>query len=165
MRCSLLLLAGLVLPLGHCPLARADVPRAIPFQAQVKISAGKPITGSTVFTFSLYSASSGGTALWSGQQTLTPTSGLLSTTLGSVTALPASLDQPLRGRAEISVPGSFQQPNVSIRLLLHRARRRNVTFVSARALTRSPRSRRLRWYPKNLRSPHWRIRTRDLKTG
>lgn len=95
MRRSPLLLARLVLPLGLITLARADVPRTIPFQAQVKTAGNQPVSTPTLVTFSLYTASTGGTALWSETQTLTPTGGLVSATLGSITPLTLSFDQPL----------------------------------------------------------------------
>lgn len=95
MRKSHFMVAGLLLPFGLNPLARADVPRSIPFQAQVKTATDKPVTTPTVFAFSLYAAATGGTALWTESQTLTPSGGIVSTMLGNITPLPASLDQPL----------------------------------------------------------------------
>lgn len=97
MRRSPLLLAWLLTALGLVTDARADVPRTIPFQAQVKTVADKPVTTPAPFTFSLYAASTGGTALWSETQTLTPSNGVVATVLGKVTPIPTSVsfDQPL----------------------------------------------------------------------
>jgi hypothetical protein len=90
-----MLAAGFALLPGIVSLARADVPRLIPFQAQVKTSADKPMATPAPFTFSLYAVTTGGTALWSETQTLAPSNGIVSTTLGAITPLPVPLNQPL----------------------------------------------------------------------
>ncbi|HEY3268456.1 MAG TPA: tail fiber domain-containing protein [Armatimonadota bacterium] len=95
MRCGPISLAGFLLLAGPLLCARADAPRSIPLQAQVKTASGQPLAASTSFTFALYAQATGGTALWTESQTLTPANGLLTASLGAVVPLTLSLDQPL----------------------------------------------------------------------
>lgn len=88
-----LLLAPFLLCL---PAARAAAPPTLPFQAVVKTAGGAPVTSATPFTFSLYTTASGGTALWSETQTVTPdANGVVAVRLGAVASLAAvPFDQP-----------------------------------------------------------------------
>jgi len=66
----------------------------LPYQGLATDAKGNPRSdGSASVSFALYSASTGGTALWSESQTLTTSKGLFSTTLGSVKVIPDSLFQ------------------------------------------------------------------------
>ncbi|MDD4909316.1 MAG: tail fiber domain-containing protein [Candidatus Omnitrophica bacterium] len=71
----------------------AAPPREMYIQAKVTNKQGDAITGSHSVIFRLYSASSGGTAIWTETQTVTVgTDGILGAYLGSSTALPTTLD-------------------------------------------------------------------------
>ncbi|MDD5553822.1 MAG: hypothetical protein PHE18_08140, partial [Candidatus Omnitrophica bacterium] len=73
--------------------AFSQLPQEIFFQAKITKSDGSLLVGANSVTFRLYSTSSGGSALWSETQTITPdTSGIVSCYLGSVTGFPESLD-------------------------------------------------------------------------
>jgi len=66
----------------------------LPYQGLATDAKGNPrADGSASASFALYSASTGGTALWNETQTLTTSKGLFSTTLGSVKVIPDSLFQ------------------------------------------------------------------------
>jgi hypothetical protein len=61
-----------------------SVPTLVGFEGQLANAAGQPVAnGSYNITFSLYTASSGGTALWSETKSVTVTNGLYSVQLGS----------------------------------------------------------------------------------
>jgi hypothetical protein len=87
-RISLLsIVFGLLVP----SFVLAQVPSTISYQGKLD-SAGVPIKSPKNLTFAIYSASTGGTALWTETQTSVPfTSGMFSVKLGSVTAFPATL--------------------------------------------------------------------------
>ncbi len=71
--------------------AQAAVPKLLTYQGFLKNSAGSYLSGTYAMTFRIYSASTGGTALWTEtQSSVTASSGKFSVQLGSVTAL--SLD-------------------------------------------------------------------------
>ena len=71
----------------------ADVPQQVFFQARLKKAGATTLSGSHSFIFRLYSASSGGTSLWSETQTLTADSvGVVSCYLGSSTMFPSTID-------------------------------------------------------------------------
>jgi hypothetical protein len=71
--------------------AGTTVPQLLTEQGRLTDTSGAPVTTSTMLTFSIYSASTGGTALWTEKQTLTPDAGYFSAELGSVTAFPTTL--------------------------------------------------------------------------
>lgn len=77
--------------------ASAMAPRTIPFQGRLTDSAGHPITTGSSVVFSLYTAATGGSAIWSETDSIAPSAdGLFATLLGSTTAFPAGVtfDQP-----------------------------------------------------------------------
>jgi hypothetical protein len=81
------LVLGLLLPW----LAVAQVPSTISYQGRLD-SAGAPIKSPKNLAFAIYSAATGGTALWTeSQSSVQFTSGVFSVRLGSVTPFPASL--------------------------------------------------------------------------
>jgi hypothetical protein len=87
----------LMLSLGLCVLtvlpAQAQIPRMVSYQGVVADSAGAPIPdGAYAITFRLYSAASGGTALWQEPKTMQLHRGLISTTLGDQVLFGASVD-------------------------------------------------------------------------
>jgi hypothetical protein len=105
--------------------ARADAPRDIPFQAAVRTAAGAPLPDAPVsVTFSLY-AVSGGAALWTSTQTLTPAHGVISTRLAVPDTVrfdqPYSLGVKIGSDAEMTprlplsaAPYALALPNVSV---------------------------------------------------
>ena len=74
--------------------AKADIPRLISFQGHLADPGGAPVTGSVQILFSLYAASSGGSALWSEDRTVNVANGLYNVALGSVTPLNLAFDVP-----------------------------------------------------------------------
>lgn len=74
--------------------AAAGILPQINFQGKVvNRTAGTNITdGSYSFTFSLYSVSSGGTAIWTETKSVTVTNGIFQTMLGDTTTLPGPVD-------------------------------------------------------------------------
>ncbi|MEM1115284.1 MAG: hypothetical protein AAGJ11_02190, partial [Bacteroidota bacterium] len=78
------------------------VPREIPFQGALQ-DGGAPVATSTSVTFRLFEAASGGTAIWTETQTVTPDAdGAFAVRLGAGTALPGDLGGPLW--LELTVP-------------------------------------------------------------
>jgi len=79
----------LLLILGISTLA--DVPRLINFQGMLKNGAGNPVAnGSYSVTFRIYDSPAGGNVLWTETQSVTTTSGLFATILGSIIPVPDS---------------------------------------------------------------------------
>ena len=64
------------------------VPSLLTQQGRLSDATGAPISGAKTFTFAIYSSASGGTPLWSEQQSLTLDEGFFSARLGEVTPLP-----------------------------------------------------------------------------
>ena len=84
-----LLLAGLVLAAARAQ-AMPQVLQRLNYQGQLTDASGSPLTGSYNLTFRIYGASSGGTALWSENQTVAVSSGLFNVVLGSNTPIDLS---------------------------------------------------------------------------
>lgn len=77
-------LAAISAALSLAFAASADPPRAIPFQALLKTSAGAPINGAAQpVSLSLYTAATGGATVYSEAQTVAVSGGLLATTIGN----------------------------------------------------------------------------------
>lgn len=74
--------------------AASGILQQINFQGKVvtKTSGTNIADGDYSFTFSLYSTSSGGTAIWTETKTLTVTNGIFHTLLGDTSSLPGSVD-------------------------------------------------------------------------
>jgi hypothetical protein len=79
--------------LGYAPSAAAQtVPLTLTQQGRLLDNTGTPVDGvQLTFTFSLYTAASGGTGIWSETQVITPDKGYFSAKLGDVTAFPATI--------------------------------------------------------------------------
>ncbi len=71
--------------------AAQAVPNLITYQGLLNDQNGVPVTGSVAFVFSIYTSSTGGTALWTESQTIAVSNGIFTAQLGSVTALPTSV--------------------------------------------------------------------------
>ena len=71
--------------------AGANVPPYLTEQGRLFDSAGTPVAAGVTMEFQLYNTATGGTALWSEKQTITPDSGYFSAELGSVTPFPAGI--------------------------------------------------------------------------
>jgi len=73
--------------------AQAGINPQIHFQGKVVNADGTNVTNASYdFVFSIYSVSSGGTAIWTESKSIAVVDGIFSTNLGSVTALPGSID-------------------------------------------------------------------------
>jgi hypothetical protein len=85
-----LLISGIVtLTLGAAALVLAEVPNVITYQGKLANFDGSPANGTHTLTFGIYSASAGGTALWSsGPRSVGVVDGLFSYQLGSNVPLP-----------------------------------------------------------------------------
>lgn len=78
----------------------ATTPSTISYQGHLTDAQGQPINTTTPMTFRLYTASTGGTAVWTEERTganaVPVTNGLFNVLLGSVTPIPSNLfNQPL----------------------------------------------------------------------
>ncbi|MEM6289557.1 MAG: hypothetical protein AAF845_20625, partial [Bacteroidota bacterium] len=91
-----------LLLLSAATSAQPLVPREIPFQGVLQDS-GTPVTAATDVTFRLFEAASGGSAVWTDTQTVTPDAdGAFAVRLGATTDLPDDMGRPLW--LEVSVP-------------------------------------------------------------
>lgn len=70
----------------------AAVPQEVGYQGYLTDAGGVPVNGSVTITLSLYTTSTGGTALWSENQTLSIDKGIYSVSLGAVTPLTLPFD-------------------------------------------------------------------------
>jgi hypothetical protein len=70
-----------------CPPAFAGVPNLIDFQGSLVDNDGVPVTGTPTIQFALYSANTGGAAIWSETKQVVLQDGVYSTQLGDLTAL------------------------------------------------------------------------------
>src|SRR4051812_6890363 len=72
-------------------LAAAQVPQKLGYQGRLLKADGTPEAGVVKVTFSLFSAATGGSPLWTEDQNVPPTDGFYSLYLGDVTPLPANI--------------------------------------------------------------------------
>lgn len=88
-------IAAAALLAGIVPGIQAAAPNTLGYQGRLTQS-GVPVNSAVTVTFKLYAVASGGAALWTENQTITPSNGLYSAILGQGVAFPAALfDQPL----------------------------------------------------------------------
>jgi hypothetical protein len=87
----------------------ADVPQTMSYQGVLRDAVGDPVAdGDYSITFALYSAATGGAALWEETQSVSVEDGVFNAVLGSVTPLELSFSQPywlgisVEGEAELS---------------------------------------------------------------
>jgi hypothetical protein len=79
---------------GTAHPASAQIPQTMSYQGVLTDGAGTPEPdGSYNITFSLYAASSGGSAIWTETQSVQVTGGIFSVILGSQTPLAVAFDQ------------------------------------------------------------------------
>ena len=113
--------------------ATALAPRVISYQGVLE-DGGAPVTTATSVTFSLFEADSGGSAVWSEAQSVTPDAeGLFAVQLGSGTALPV-ISAPLW--LEVTVGGTALGPRTALgaapyALAMHGIRVEPATFADA----------------------------------
>lgn len=94
MKYSLVLLAAGTLVLSM--LAHTQVPKKLSYQGLLTTTSGTPLSGTFDLKFELFSADSGGSALWTETQNgVGLTSGSFSVILGTVTPLAGIFSQPL----------------------------------------------------------------------
>lgn len=84
-------LSVIMLAVLSLPSLSLAIPQLINFQGVLTSSGGTPAAGSKSMTFALYTATSGGTPLWSETRSVSLSNGVYSVALGSVTPLPASV--------------------------------------------------------------------------
>lgn len=84
-RCAIITLLLLALVTG----AWGDLHQTINYQGYLCNTAGTPVNSTERVNFSFYTVSSGGSALWTETQSITPVNGIYSVQLGNVTAFPA----------------------------------------------------------------------------
>jgi hypothetical protein len=88
---ALLLLVG-----GTSQAVHAQAPMRMNYQGYLTTAGDEPVSGNVAMTFSLYSAASGGAALWSEIQSVAVTDGIYSVVLGKGTPLnPSHFVDPL----------------------------------------------------------------------
>jgi hypothetical protein len=90
---------GLLLGLGLClpPGLQAALPDTLNYQGRVRLTSGAAVADSTTnnVAFALYTQATGGTAIWTENQSgVTTTAGLFNVVLGSVVPLTLPFDQP-----------------------------------------------------------------------
>jgi hypothetical protein len=71
--------------------AATQVPSLISYQGQLNDRNGLPVNATVSFVFSLYTVSTGGTALWTEAQTISVSNGVFNVQLGAVQPLPSSV--------------------------------------------------------------------------
>jgi len=107
-------LAGLVL-MGQLGSVQAVAPTQLPVQGFLTDASGVPVDGTVILHFSLYPTQSGGTALWSEEQSVQVLAGVFSAYLGSVHPLDHllfnDLDQVWLG---ITVGTDAEMPRLSV---------------------------------------------------
>ncbi|MBI5482314.1 MAG: collagen-like protein, partial [Deltaproteobacteria bacterium] len=87
------LLLAAVAGIGLLPVvgAAGSVPQLVTQQGRLLKADGTAITESVSLTFAVYASATGGTALWTETQTVTPDDGYFVVALGAVTTFPAGL--------------------------------------------------------------------------
>jgi hypothetical protein len=76
-------------------LARADIPKTISYQGYLTTDTGTPVSGDKSMVFSLYTTASGGSSVWTENQSpVTVTNGVYQVILGSEQLLNLSFDVP-----------------------------------------------------------------------
>lgn len=87
-------MAMLLLTLSFGPKAQSAVPQVMSYQGLLKNNSGNLLSGTYSMQFKIYSASTGGSALWTEtQSSVSVSSGRFSVQLGSVTALNLDFNQ------------------------------------------------------------------------
>ena len=72
--------------------ANADIPRKIGYQGYLTDAAGVPVNGTLSMIFSIYSVSTGGSALWTETQNVNVEHGVYSVSLGDATSIALNFD-------------------------------------------------------------------------
>lgn len=91
-----MILWGLLLAMLHglFAVAYADVPKMINHQGYLTDASGNPVNASVSIVFSIYNASTGGTALWTETQTVAVNKGVFDVNLGGTTPITLPFDVP-----------------------------------------------------------------------
>jgi hypothetical protein len=83
---------AMLMTLGFTVVARAAVPQKLHYQGILLDNAGAPVSTPVTVTFRIYPVASGGSALWTEGQSVTPdASGVFSVLLGNTTPIPSSV--------------------------------------------------------------------------
>lgn len=101
---ALVALLAFVASASSASAAPQIVPQTLTQQGRLLDSDGAPVDGvQLTFTFSLYTAASAGTAIWSEQQTVTPDNGYFSAKLGEGTAFTPDIFDGSRGALYLGI--------------------------------------------------------------
>ncbi|MBI5543447.1 MAG: hypothetical protein HY901_06130, partial [Deltaproteobacteria bacterium] len=95
-------------------LALGQVPKKIGYQGRLLKADGTPEGGVVKITFSVYSAPTAGTAIWSEEQSLALTDGFYATFLGEVTTIPDTLFDGSVLYLELSTGGTAMTPRQKV---------------------------------------------------
>ncbi|MCD6594110.1 hypothetical protein J7L68_00315, partial [bacterium] len=96
-------------------LTIAQIPQEISFQGRLADVSGVPVSdGSYSVTFRIYTAETGGTAVWSETQIVATSNGLFSTMLGSVTPFGTSVDFTISLWLSVEVGGTELTPRYKL---------------------------------------------------
>jgi hypothetical protein len=87
--------------------ARAEIPKLIGYQGYLTSAAGVPVNGPVKAVFSVYTAPSGGIALWSETQTVTVNQGVFEVILGAIQALTLPFDNQYYIGVEVENDGEM----------------------------------------------------------
>jgi hypothetical protein len=113
---SLLLSVCVIMLVVLSPGAQSQVPRIINYQGLLTDTQGDPIDGTLSIRFEIYGSETGGTALWSENQSVSVSDGLFHVLLGSVTPIPYSVFKSTETYLELKV-GSDQPMQPRMRLV------------------------------------------------
>ncbi|PWB72401.1 hypothetical protein C3F09_06660 [candidate division GN15 bacterium] len=93
----------------------AASPQLIDYQGFLKNTGGNPVTDTVSITFTIYTASTGGTSKWSeAQNNVSVVGGLFNVTLGSSTAIPDTVFNQSDRWLAVSIGGSELSPRTRI---------------------------------------------------
>jgi microcystin-dependent protein len=109
-RLARFLVLGLLLP----AVSLAQVPAKLSYQGRLLKADGSAQIGAATVTFAIFDATTGGTQLWTENQTLAFSDGYYSTVLGDVNAIPPTVFTGQERYLELSIGGSALTPRQRI---------------------------------------------------
>lgn len=121
--------------------ARAQVPGRVNFQGLLLDNAGQPVTGTVSLQLELFSAASGGSALWTEtHSSVSVTDGVYDVVLGSQTPLTPALFSVSPRYLQVTIDGQVLSPRrefLAVPFALHAESASNVGGVSAAFVTQA----------------------------
>ena len=98
------LACGLLSYVPRASAVPANIPQTLTQQGRLLASDGTPVDGvQLTFTFSLYTTSAAGTAIWTENQSITPDNGYFSAKLGDVTAFTSDIFDGSQGTLYLGI--------------------------------------------------------------